>query len=71
MKRIHEASPRTYGTPRIHAELAGESIQVGRKRVERLTQANVIFWCQPQEADRPGLESMRADEGGGVRPAFP
>ncbi|WP_366142858.1 IS3 family transposase [Pseudooceanicola sp.] len=33
---IHEASKETCGAPRIHAELADEGIQVGRKRVERL-----------------------------------
>ena len=37
---IHEASKETYGAPRIHAELADEGIQVGRKRVERLMLAN-------------------------------
>jgi putative transposase len=33
---IHAASKETYGAPRIHAELADEGTQVGRKRVERL-----------------------------------
>jgi putative transposase len=33
---IHEASKETYGAPRIHAELADEGVQVGRKRIERL-----------------------------------
>ena len=37
---IHEASKETYGAPRVHAELADEGIQVGRKRVERLMLAN-------------------------------
>lgn len=37
---IHKASKETYGAPRIHAELADEGIQVGRKRVERLMLAN-------------------------------
>ena len=37
---IHRASKETYGAPRIHAELADEGIQVGRKRVERLMLAN-------------------------------
>ena len=34
---IHEASRRSYGSPRVHAELVlGEGIRVSRKRVERL-----------------------------------
>lgn len=33
---IHEASKKTCGAPRIHAELADEGVSVGRKRVERL-----------------------------------
>ena len=36
---IHQASKETYGAPRIHAELADDGIQVGRKRVERLMKA--------------------------------
>ncbi len=33
---IHEQSRRTYGSPRIHAELQEEGTRVGRKRVARL-----------------------------------
>jgi putative transposase len=33
---IHEQSRRTYGSPRIHAELKEEGTRVGRKRVARL-----------------------------------
>ena len=33
---IHARSRGTYGTPRIHAELAAEGVAVGRKRVARL-----------------------------------
>ena len=34
--RIHETSRRTYGSPRIHAELCYEGHRVGRNRVARL-----------------------------------
>jgi putative transposase len=33
IKLTHKHSRATYGTPRIHAELAGEGIHAGRKRV--------------------------------------
>lgn len=39
IEAIHKASKETYGAPRIHAELADESIHVGCKRVERLMKA--------------------------------
>jgi putative transposase len=39
IRTIHERSRRTYGAPRIHAELADEGMPVGRKRVARLMQA--------------------------------
>ena len=36
IKRIHDETRQVYGSPRIHAELADEGINVGRKRVQRL-----------------------------------
>jgi putative transposase len=43
----HEASHGTYGTPRIHAELAAKGIRVGRKRVARLMlQAGLAGVCR-------------------------
>ena len=39
IRAIHARSRGTYGMPRIHAELAAEGEQVGRKRVARLMRA--------------------------------
>ena len=36
-RTIHAVSHGTYGAPRVHAELRAEGVQVGRKRVARLT----------------------------------
>ncbi len=38
IRTIHEHSRGTYGVPRIHAELAAEGTQTGRKRIARLMQ---------------------------------
>ena len=35
---IHERSRKTYGSPRIHAELRDEGVRIGRKRIARLMQ---------------------------------
>ncbi len=42
IKAIHDRSHRTYGAPRIHAELAAEGLRVGRKRVARIMRENGI-----------------------------
>ncbi|PWJ21400.1 putative transposase [Jannaschia seohaensis] len=36
IRTIHAVSHKTYGAPRVHAELRAEGVQVGRKRVARL-----------------------------------
>jgi len=36
VREAHEGSRRTYGSPRVHAELATKNIRVSRKRVARL-----------------------------------
>ena len=42
IRTIHEASRRTYGVPRIHAELVEDGEHVSRKRIARLMQADGI-----------------------------
>ena len=60
---IHKASRQTYGAPRIHAELADEGIQVGRKRVERLMKAAGLAGVSRRKGARTTLRDER------VRPA--
>jgi putative transposase len=36
IKAIHEDSKKTYGSPRVHAELCSRGIECGVKRVARL-----------------------------------
>jgi transposase InsO family protein len=38
VQEAHERSRRTYGSPRVHADLAAQGIGVGRKRIVRLMQ---------------------------------
>lgn len=42
---IHTVSHRTYGSPRIHAELAALGIRCGRKRVARLMRTAGVVGC--------------------------
>lgn len=43
IERIHDESRRTYGSPRIHAELREAGTRIGRKRVARLMkQAGIV-----------------------------
>jgi putative transposase len=42
VREAHERSRKTYGSPRVHAELAAQDVFVSRKRVIRLMQAEKI-----------------------------
>ena len=42
IRRIHKKSLRTYGSPRIHAQLKAEGFQYNRKRIARLMRLNGI-----------------------------
>ena len=42
MREAHECSRRTYGSPRVHAELSANDVRTSRKRVVRLMQAEQL-----------------------------
>ncbi len=63
IKAIHSGSRETYGAPRIHAELADEGIQIGRKRVERLMKVATIAGVSRRKGARTTFWDVR------VRPA--
>jgi putative transposase len=65
IRREHQASRQTYGSPRIHAALKRQGFAVGRKRIARLMQANGIVGKAPK-SKRP-VTTQRV-EGGLVAP---
>jgi putative transposase len=50
--RIHRESRRTYGAPRIHAELREQGQRVGRKRVARLMRASSVVGVSRRKSFR-------------------
>ena len=60
---IHHQSRGTYGAPRIHAELAEDGIQIGRKRVARLMREMALAGV----SRRKGTRTTRRDHR--LRPA--
>ncbi|MHA3124365.1 IS3 family transposase (plasmid) [Legionella pneumophila] len=42
IKEIHQKSRKTYGSPRVHAELQGKGVKCSRKRVAKIMKKNDI-----------------------------
>lgn len=63
---IWSGSHRTYGAPRIHAELADRGVRVGRKRVARLMKTAGIVGLSPKKRFVP---TTIRDSDPSVRPA--
>ncbi len=45
IRKIHERSRRTYGYPRVHAELRSLGLECGRRRVARLMREASLSGC--------------------------
>lgn len=45
IRRVHEVSKGVYGSPRVHAELVGAGVHVGRHRVARLMRLERLRGC--------------------------
>jgi putative transposase len=52
IRRVHERSRQTYGSPRIHAELRAQGKCCNHKRIERLMQQHAIRARQPRRFHR-------------------
>jgi transposase InsO family protein len=50
IRQIHTASRRTYGSPRIHAELREQGVRCSKKRVARLMRRAGIRACRPRRS---------------------
>jgi putative transposase len=47
---VHARSRRTYGAPRVHAELRAQGVRCARKRVARLMRAGGLVGCHRRRA---------------------
>ncbi len=60
VREIHERSRRTYGSPRVHAELRSLGTRCSRKRVARLMRDAVLRGCMRGRRKRTTLHGERA-----------
>src|SRR5262249_22901315 len=57
IRAIHDTSKATYGSPRVHAELLAEGVQISRKRIARLMRSAGLVgvtrrqWCTTTTGD--------------------
>ncbi|MEL7453898.1 MAG: IS3 family transposase, partial [Pseudomonadota bacterium] len=59
IRAVHKASRQTYGSPRVHAALKRSGERIGRRRVERLMQAQHIQGCSTNMyRSLPGLHKF-------------
>ena len=60
IRSIHERSWRTYGTPRVHAELSEQGVRVSPKRVARLLKEAGLQGVSRRKGVRTTVRSPRA-----------
>lgn len=60
IETIHDRSRRTYGSPRIHAELREDGMRVGRKRVARLMREAAMVGVSRRKSFRTTRRDDRA-----------
>ena len=52
IRKLHDNSKETYGSPRIHEALQAANVRVGKRRVERAMRAMDLRGCQPRRRFR-------------------
>ena len=61
IEEIHQDSRRTYGAPRVHAELKAEDIVCGRKRVARIMRTKGLVGVSPRRYKTTTIADPEAD----------